>query len=274
VSKNLDHLAIPEAPSFLNLLDPEQLTLSATFLSPSRSRAIDYAYTWTSQGSTHHNPDYPDFGMDDCTNFVSQALKAGGFAEQGNSDGCRYEDTNTEWYVKRNPSPPLWCLGDFRYWEWSTSWSVTDPFRSYFADQNRFAEVLGWTNDVSTTKYYLSPGDVIQLQSNDGSGHWVTYHTMIVTDESESEIYVTYHSNGQGLDEVDKPLSTIPTGSSQRYLLVKILYREIFIPVVVSTGGVGGAVMDSQNAYPAPLQSPQEGEPFIGETTESAYPAP
>jgi hypothetical protein len=97
---------------------------------------------------------------------------------------------------------------------------------------------------------------------------------MIVTDESESEIYVTYHSNGQGLDEVDKPLSTIPTGSSQRYLLVKILYREIFIPVVVSTGGVGGAVMDSQNAYPAPLQSPQEGEPFIGEITESAYPAP
>jgi hypothetical protein len=270
----IDAQAIPEASTALSLRGAEQLTLSATYISPSRAKAIDYAYSWTLQGSTHHNPDYPDFGFDDCTNYVSQVLKAGGFVEQGTSSGCRYEDTDTEWYVKANPSPPLWCWGDFRDWEWSTSWSATNQFRSYFADQNNFAEVPGWTNDVSTAKYHLSPGDVIQLQAKDGSGNWVTYHTMVVTDENESEIYVTYHSNAQGLDEVDKPLSTISTGPSQRYLLIKIFYREIFIPVVVSTGGVGGASLNAQNAYPAPLQSTQQLNPINGKTIEGAYPAP
>ncbi len=270
----IDAQSIPEALTVLNLQGTEQGALSATSISPSRAKAIDYAYTWTSQGSTHHNPDFPDFGFNDCTNFVSQALKAGRFSEKGDGDGCRYEDTDTEWYVNRNPSTPIWCLGDFREWEWSTSWSATDQFRSYFADQNKYAEVPGWTNSVSTAKYHLSPGDVIQLQSNDGSGNWVTYHTMLVTDENESEIYVTYHSNAQGLDEVDKPLSTIPTGDSQRYLLIKILYREIFIAVVFSSGGVSGAALNAQDAYPAPLSSSQQLDQYSGETIEGAYPAP
>ncbi len=202
--------------------------------SHSRSNAIAYAYEWSETGTnTHHNPAYPDFGFDDCTNFISQAMKAGGFREVGSGDGCKQEETSIEWYVKANPAPPLWCLGDFREWEWSTSWSVPAVFRDYFAYQNNFAIVLGWTTDVATARYHLSPGDVIQLQALDGQD-WVTYHTMIVTMEDENELYVTYHSNALGFDEVDKPLSSIPVGVSRRYLLVKINFPyQVYLPLVI-----------------------------------------
>lgn len=199
-----------------------------------RLNAIAYAYKWSKAGTnTHHNPDYPDFGLDDCTNFVSQAMQAGGFREIGSGDGCTHEETSVEWYVEANPSPPLWCLGNFRDWEWSTSWSVPWPFRDYFAYQNRYAAVPGWTTDVFTAKYYLSPGDVVQLQVPNGED-WLTYHTMIVTMEDENDLYVTYHSNALGLDEVDKPLSSIPAGPSQRYVLVKINFpAQVYLPLVM-----------------------------------------
>jgi len=90
-------------------------------------------------------------------------MEAGGFRKVGSGDGCTHEETSVEWYVEANLSPPLWCLGDFRNWEWSTSWSVPWPFRDYFAHQNSYATVPGWTTDVLTAKYYLSPGDVVQL---------------------------------------------------------------------------------------------------------------
>lgn len=79
-------------------------------------------------------------------------MKAGNFIEKGDGDGCEYEDTNIEWYVDYNPSPPTWCIGETQYWEWSTSWSVPWPFRDYFAYQNAYGVVHGWTTSVSTAK--------------------------------------------------------------------------------------------------------------------------
>jgi len=206
----------------------EEQRLVAVNLSTSsgRSNAIAYAYQWSTSGGTSRNSAYPDFGVDDCTNFVSQAMKAGGFIEKGSGDGCKHENTSTEWYVELNPSPPWWCTGDFRNWEWSTSWSVPWPFRDYFAYQNDYAIPHGWTTDVSTAKYFLSPGDVVQIQYED-NGEWISFHTMIVTDEDENDLYVTYHSNAGGFDEVDKPLSTIDLGSNKRFQL-QISYSNIF----------------------------------------------
>ncbi|NBD36173.1 MAG: hypothetical protein GVY30_09265 [Chloroflexi bacterium] len=213
----------------------EQQVSGLQSLSSGRSLAIEYAYEWSEAGtSDQHNPDYPDFGLDDCTNFVSQAMKAGGFVEVGSGDNCKHEDTSTEWYVDPNPSPPITYLGDFRDWEWSTGWSVPWPFRDYFAFQNDYAIAHGWTTSTVTAKYYLSPGDVVQLQFEEETDVWTSYHTMIVTDEDNEELYVTYHSNASGNDEVDKPLSSIDLGTTRRFMLVEIHFpTRLYLPTIV-----------------------------------------
>lgn len=180
-------------------------------LAYSRTNAINYAYAWWNGQSSS----YPDFGSNDCTNFVSQSMKAGGFGFRGSGDGCRDETSQTEWYVNRK-SPPLWCLGSNRDWEWSTAWSVVYDFKRYFTYHNAFASELGWTTSATTAKNLLSPGDIVQLQQLQGSS-WVSYHNMLVTKETSSDILLTYHSN----DTKDKPLSQIPAGSTQRYLLIR-----------------------------------------------------
>lgn len=207
----------PELPEVLPKLDSSDNSgkaggkLLRTFLAYDRADAIDYAYDWWDS----QNSSYPDFGGQDCTNFVSQAMVAGGFSMAGSGDGCRDESTSTEWYVESN-SPPLWCWGSNRNWEWSTSWSVVWPFRDYFTIQNSYATTLGWTTSASTAKSYLSPGDIVQLQYLDGS-NWVSYHNMLVTDEDSSDLLLTYHST----DTEDKPLSDISAGPTQRYLLIR-----------------------------------------------------
>lgn len=248
-------------------LGTQNLLVANSWSSTGRSNAISYAYHWSTAGGTSRNPLYPDFGYDDCTNFISQAMEAGGFVETGDGDGCKHENTSTEWYVEPNPSPPIWCLGDFRNWEWSTSWSVPWPFRDYFAYQNDYAISHGWTTSVSTAKYYLSPGDVVQLQYND-NGNWTSYHTMIVTDEDANDLYVTYHSNAGGFDEVDKPLSSINLGANKRFVLVEIKFPAlVFLPLILNSGGQTGAAQGPSNPYPAPAER-KETQPVV------PYPAP
>ena len=180
-------------------------------LAYSRTNAINYAYAWWNG----QNSSYPDFGSNDCTNFISQSMKAGGFSFRGSGDGCRDESTQTEWYVNRN-SPPLWCIGSNRDWVWSTAWSVVYDFKRYYTYYNAYASELGWTTSASTAKSLLSPGDIVQLQQLQG-GNWVSYHNMLVTKETSSDLLMTYNST----DTKDKPLGQIPTGSTQRYVLIR-----------------------------------------------------
>ena len=246
--KNYDYKepSIEEAKPPINELE-QRTAVTSLSLSHNRSAAIDYAYTWSMSGGAKRNPAYPDFGSDDCTNFVSQAMIAGHFNKSGSGDGCKHENTSTEWYVETNPSPPWWCTGDFRNWEWSTSWSVPWPYRDYFAYQNNYAIAHGWTQSVATAKYYLSPGDVVQLQYKDDNDNWISYHTMIVTEEDENELYVTYHSNAGGNDEVDKPLSSIPTDSTHRYMLVEMKFPATFLPDIRADHNNWDSVMYIRN---------------------------
>jgi len=180
-------------------------------LAYSRTNAINYAYAWWNG----QNSSYPDFGSNDCTNFMSQSMKAGGLSFRGSGDGCRDETTQTEWYVNRK-SPPIWCQGSNRDWEWSTAWSVVYDFKRYFTFHNSYASELGWTTSHTTAKSLLSPGDIVQLQQLQGSS-WVSYHNMLVTKETSTDLLLTYHST----DTIDKRLRDIPAGSTQRYILIR-----------------------------------------------------
>lgn len=177
-----------------------------------RNKAKDYAMKWAHDRNDNY-PDFSGFGAGgDCTNFVSQAIQAGGIGMVGSGDGCKYEANNSEWYTHRGGG---WnCWGAESDWEWSTPWAVPYPFRVYHRDKGN-AEELGWTRSAATADALLDVGDVVQIQKDWGNG-WITGHVMIVTEDIHEDLRVTYHST----DTKNKKLSEIPLGE-RRFQLVR-----------------------------------------------------
>ncbi|MFE0727966.1 amidase domain-containing protein [Streptomyces antibioticus] len=116
-----------------------------------------------------YNKDYPDFNGHgaggDCTNFVSQALKAGGWKH---APGYVYD--YTKWFG--NAEIQSHSFIGVNEWSW-------------FAQNSKRTTALA-------NVYQLEIGDVLQMDfDRDGSKD----HTMIVTAKSGGVPYVTYHSN-------------------------------------------------------------------------------
>ncbi|GAA2346724.1 hypothetical protein SVIO_013170 [Streptomyces violaceusniger] len=115
----------------------------------------------------NYNPAYRKFNEagGDCTNFVSQSLKAGGWANKSGDA----EDYRSWWY-------------DTSYQ--STSWVGTNEWSWFTLDAKRATNLAN--------VYYMGVGDVMQMDfDKDGSKD----HTMIVTYRSSSGVpYLTYHS--------------------------------------------------------------------------------
>ena len=121
-----------------------------------------------------YNPEYWDFG-NDCTNFVSQALRAGGWA-----DSSAYSQW---WYSDEDPNGEDYPLDG-----WSSSWPVStdlytfavDSGRGWFVNKNAARGNVNWSMVV--------PGDIIFVDwdsTNDSStGYQNINHVMIVTSTS------------------------------------------------------------------------------------------
>jgi hypothetical protein len=139
-------------------------------------RARDYARKWRFS----YNPDYQFFGCNDCTNFLSQALRAGGWKFKG-----AYYDRYSDWYYKR----PCSTCAEY----WSKTWTAADwmkQFLRYNPDRMNYRKYLAWV-DV---------GDVI-LVDFDRDGR-VT-HALLVTGVEQHNlrnIWVTYHSGAGDRD--------------------------------------------------------------------------
>ncbi|MCO7176885.1 amidase domain-containing protein [Sporolactobacillus kofuensis] len=113
-----------------------------------RLKAVRYADLWWNR----RNPQYP-MVLDDCTNFISQCLHAGGIQMWGEpirSRGWWQQQTN-----------------------WSFSWTVANSLRWYLS---RDKSVIGALEKSSADQ--LVPGDVI-CYDFEGDGHW--NHNTIVT---------------------------------------------------------------------------------------------
>lgn len=131
----------------------------------SASAAVNYAYTyWSNYNSSYRAYD------NDCTNFTSQALRAGGwpFDEVGERTA-----SNT------------WYYGSFT-WTTSYSWAGAHNFNLFFAQSGR-----GWAAQYFSE---MLAGDLLQADfgpSPDGN----ISHTMVVTKkDSYGNLYLTYHS--------------------------------------------------------------------------------
>ena len=144
---------------------------------------MSYANTWWND----RNSKYPDFGGTDCTNFVSQALYAGGYDMV---DGA--EDSPYAWWIRKN-----WY---FRY-DYTLSWSVAKELRKFLLNDTPGATAEG-SAPGSSTNYWtptnVTSGDV--LFYNWGQGEGIS-HTAMQTgygDDPNSNLsgnYVNQHSN-------------------------------------------------------------------------------
>ncbi|MCK0470428.1 amidase domain-containing protein [Halalkalibacter sp. APA_J-10(15)] len=112
-----------------------------------RRKAVQYAERWWND----YNPQYEKF-ENNCTNFISQCLRAGGAEMRGFSNRSK-----GWWYNGRT---------------WSYSWSVANAMRWYLSGANS-----GLRGEERARAELLEPGDVICYDFN-GNGSW--QHTTIV----------------------------------------------------------------------------------------------
>lgn len=142
--------------------------------------AVNYARTW----ALSRNTTYPDFsaGGGDCTNFVSQALKAGGFRNTIANSPM----SDQRWYFVSKTS-------------YSQTWSSANGLFSRF--NNGYENWVRW-NSIDSLNY----GDIVFA---DWDGQGTIDHTMIVTgfkklaDGTPDPVF-SYHST----DRKDNPRSS------------------------------------------------------------------
>lgn len=164
-----------------------------------RTSAVDYAFKWVHSYNTTYYPNLnaPSIGGD-CTNFVSQAIFAGGYAQRDN------------WWINKLNSIYLEPKTSTEY---RVSWSSTWPGESAWIYAPAFAKY--WQPKVLTGEYnasfvadspqvpYQAPyylGDIVQVMTpitNNGTiVGYNPFHSTIITNYSpENQDYrVSYHS--------------------------------------------------------------------------------
>lgn len=106
--------------------------------------ARNYSNTYTCNGSNCRNSAYVNLGGTDCTNFVSQALKAGNFP------------TSAGWYYSNGTIH-------------SASWVQVAAFKNFMVDQAQYAYIAspGMTSTYTTA----SIGDVYMYDWGHGDGY-------------------------------------------------------------------------------------------------------
>jgi len=192
--------------------------------------AAQYALDNSEHGERTRTDGHPDFN-NDCTGFVSQALEAGGFTQNG-TGSCVTEWALDEWYV--TPSS-LSCKAQF--WKsnngfaWSAPWSVTGWFGLH-QHRNKVDRGPGYEgfvvvnqNNLQYLRNWGDVGEVVQLIN--GNQYRDIYHTMMITGRENGEIYLTYHTGPGGLDVEDRPLSDVQANlpdSNIRYILLEYFY--------------------------------------------------
>ncbi len=153
-------------------------------------KAVEYATTY----ALEHNPEYPVFEQN-CTNFVSQCLVAGGIAMQGEgetSEDKRYAIGNgkQEWYSSRTEQ-----MGKDGFFHYSTTSNFinTNAFIEYFTEEKGY-EFTIYNNDYQGKRTCLSEmasGDVLIFFGEDGE----VVHVGLVTGIGESNAYYCSNTN-------------------------------------------------------------------------------
>ena len=130
-------------------------------------KAVAYARTYAFE----NNPSYGQF-ENNCTNFVSQCLVAGGIAMEGEpeiSEKRRWNisDKDTDWY-----SSSKTCKSDgLMHYSMSRNFVKTDAFFSYFTEKRGYELTLYDNDNEGNKKCYaeLVAGHILVLYNQDGA---------------------------------------------------------------------------------------------------------
>ncbi|WP_330334187.1 amidase domain-containing protein [Streptomyces sp. NBC_00536] len=169
---------------------PDGTPASTKYPAPAKPKAktggaYDYAAmaTYAEKYWKNYNPAYRQFNGagGDCTNFISQSLKAGGWKNAPGSTSD-YRD----WWYDGSLQTDSWAGAN----EWA-----------WFTNSNNRAPNLAYV-------YQLDVGDILQMDFNrDGSKD----HSMIVTYRSSAGTpYVTYHSTNTYRKSVASLIASYP----------------------------------------------------------------
>jgi hypothetical protein len=198
----VNQVATPEVAKVKTATDdgpPSAARSATTWPAPANRKnltATGYDYkamvSYAAKYWNRYNPDYPDFNGQgaggDCTNFVSQALKAGGWKHVPG-----YTDDFHKWFGNSEIQ--------------SDSFVGVNEF-SWFALSSKRATSLA-------NVYQLDIGDVLQMDFNrDGSKD----HSMIVTYRDGRGVpYVSYHSTNTYNRSVASLVASYPTAAFYAY---------------------------------------------------------
>ncbi|MYL32543.1 hypothetical protein GLW05_02835 [Pontibacillus yanchengensis] len=127
-----------------------------------RQKAVQYANRWWNS----YNPQYKHF-ENDCTNFISQCLRAGGAPMWGMA----------------NRSKGWWYNGS----SWSYSWTVANSLRWYLSGSSK-----GLKGKEVNQARDLIPGDII-CYDFEGDGRW-NHNTIVVEKDAFGEPLVNAHT--------------------------------------------------------------------------------
>jgi hypothetical protein len=177
--QSIDQIQDENAQKTSAVLDGLKLASSIQPLSSftyDKYAARDYTYKYA---YSPYNSSYPHF-TDDCTNFMSQAVHAGGYA------------MHPEWTMSKSGS-------DFHY---TRSWTVVYDFFNYWGSTRGHSYRVFKGHDGIAD--YANIGDIIIFyDQTDKNRTW--YHAVMDTHEANGEVYYSAHTH----DPVDYPLSAV-----------------------------------------------------------------
>ncbi|WP_328653309.1 amidase domain-containing protein [Micromonospora sp. NBC_00330] len=154
---------------------PRERSSDAVALAYNYTAMVNYARSWA-QG---RNPAYPSYS-DDCTSFISQSMKAGGWATVG-SYPLSSRSSNSNWWNGSYSSTSSYTWGGAENWYW-------------------FARNSGRARSIGV--YQMLGGDVLQYDFDFDNN---ISHTQICTGTNSAGPLMTQH----GSDYRDKPLNEI-----------------------------------------------------------------
>lgn len=163
------------------------------FAAYNSTAAANYAVKWYNGRNSKYNKHRLD-----CTNFVSQAVYAGGKSmKKPRTRPSGIKKTTSYWYSERYSLPHY----NYGYRE-SSSWVNVADFKTYWAKTQKVVTSTSKTKIINNAKV----GDVVQLKRA-RDGRW--FHSMIVHKKSNETIYLAGHTR----NTKNKPIKDISASS-------------------------------------------------------------